>query len=48
MQAWLASPDHRQNLLSTDWTSFGLAVHPGTTFLGVTGVSLWANEFTGP
>jgi uncharacterized protein YkwD len=48
MQAWLASPDHRQNLLSTNWTSFGVAVHAGTTFLGATGVALWANEFAGP
>jgi uncharacterized protein YkwD len=48
MQAWLASPDHRQNLLSTNWTSFGVAVHEGTTFLGASGVALWANEFAGP
>ena len=46
MQAWLASPEHRQNLLSTGWTSFGLAVRPGA-FLGK-GVALWANEFAGP
>ena len=48
MQAWLASPDHRQNLLSTNWTSFGVAVHAGATFLGAGGVALWANEFAGP
>lgn len=48
MQAWLASPDHRQNLLSTNWTSFGVAVHEGATFLGAGGVALWANEFAGP
>ncbi len=47
MQSWLASPDHRQNLLSTSWTSFGLALHAGTPFLGSTGVALWANEFAG-
>ena len=48
MQAWLASPDHRANLLSTSWTSFGLGVRTGTTFLGYGGVALWANEFAGP
>jgi uncharacterized protein YkwD len=48
MQAWLASPDHRQNLLSTNWTSFGVAVHADATFLGASGVALWANEFAGP
>jgi uncharacterized protein YkwD len=48
MQAWLASPDHRQNLLSTSWTSFGVALHAGATFVGATGVALWANEFAGP
>jgi uncharacterized protein YkwD len=48
MQAWLASPDHRQNLLSTGWTSFGVALHPDTTFMGANGMTLWANEFAGP
>lgn len=48
MQAWLASPDHRQNLLSTTWTSFGLALHAGASFMGTNGVALWANEFAGP
>jgi uncharacterized protein YkwD len=48
MQVWLGSPDHRQNLLSTEWTSFGLALHASTTFLGAGGVALWANEFGGP
>jgi uncharacterized protein YkwD len=48
MQAWLASPDHRENLLSTSWTSFGLALRAGATFLGASGVALWANEFAGP
>jgi uncharacterized protein YkwD len=48
MQAWLGSPDHRQNLLSTEWTSFGLALHESATFLGASGVALWANEFAGP
>ena len=48
MQAWLASPDHRQNLLSTNWTSFGLALHAGSTLLGSSNIALWVNEFAGP
>lgn len=45
MQAWLSSPNHRANLLSTNWTTFGLGVRTGMTFLGYDGVALWANEF---
>jgi uncharacterized protein YkwD len=48
MQVWLASPEHRQVLLSADWTTFGLAVRQNTTFLGDSHVVLWANEFAGP
>ena len=48
MQVWLASPEHRQVLLSADWTTFGLAVREDTTFLGGSHVALWANEFAGP
>ena len=44
MAAWLASPAHRQNLLSGQWKSFGLGVRVGT-FLGYSGVAIWANEF---
>lgn len=44
MAAWLASPPHRQNLLSGQWKSFGLGVHVGS-FLGYSGVAIWANEF---
>ena len=44
MASWLASPPHRQNLLSGDWKSFGLGVHTGK-FLGYPGVAIWANEF---
>jgi len=44
MAAWLASPPHRQNLLSGQWKSFGLGVRVGS-FLGYSGVAIWANEF---
>jgi uncharacterized protein YkwD len=44
MAAWLASPAHRQNLLSGQWKSFGLGVRVGS-FLGYSGVAIWANEF---
>jgi uncharacterized protein YkwD len=44
MASWLASPPHRQNLLSGDWRSFGLGVRTGK-FLGYAGVAIWANEF---
>ena len=45
MAAWLASPPHRQNLLSPDWKSFGLGVRSGKSFLGYSDVAIWANEF---
>jgi len=48
MQAWLDSPDHRANLLSRSYTTFGLAVRPATTFLGYQDIAIWANEFAGP
>jgi uncharacterized protein YkwD len=44
MADWLASPPHRENLLSGQWKSFGLGVRE-STFLGYSGVALWANEF---
>ena len=45
MRMWLASPEHRRNLLSPSWRQFGLAVRLQTEFLGDPGVALWANEF---
>jgi uncharacterized protein YkwD len=44
MASWLASPPHRQNLLSGDWKAFGLGVRIGK-FLGFNGIAVWANEF---
>ncbi len=38
--AWLASPQHRANLLAPRWQDLGLAVQRGSMF-GRSGVSLW-------
>jgi uncharacterized protein YkwD len=46
MQVWLDSPEHRENLLSARWTSFGLGVRTGKTFLGYPDATLWATEFS--
>jgi len=48
MAAWLASPDHRANLLTPTWKTVGIGVRPSATFLGDRRVSLWANEFATP
>jgi uncharacterized protein YkwD len=45
MTAWLNSPDHRANIVSPDWKSFGLDLKTSSSFLGYGGVTLWANEF---
>jgi uncharacterized protein YkwD len=38
--AWLASPQHRANLLAPRWQDLGLALQRGSMF-GRSGVSLW-------
>jgi uncharacterized protein YkwD len=38
--AWLASPQHRANLLAPGWQDLGLALQRGSMF-GRSGVSLW-------
>jgi uncharacterized protein YkwD len=42
--AWLASPQHRANLLARRWRDVGVAVERGSIF-GRTGVSLWVLQF---
>jgi uncharacterized protein YkwD len=42
--AWLASPQHRANLLSPRWKDLGLALQRGSMF-GRSGVSLWVLQF---
>jgi len=41
---WLASPDHRANLLSRAWQDVGIADLQGRIF-GRDGVTLWVMEF---
>jgi uncharacterized protein YkwD len=45
--AWLASPQHRANLLSPRWRDLGLALQRGPMF-GNSGVSLWVLQFGRP
>jgi uncharacterized protein YkwD len=42
--AWLASPDHRANLLAPRWQDLGVAYQRGSMF-GRRGVSLWVLQF---
>lgn len=41
MDGWMNSPDHRSNILSTEFTDIGIAVTTGNTPFGV----YWAQEF---
>jgi uncharacterized protein YkwD len=45
IQAWLASPEHRQILLSPRWTTVGIGLRANTTFLRGSDIAVWANEF---
>lgn len=44
MDAWMASPDHRANILSARYQQFGIAFRVGT-LEGRTDVHLWVNHF---
>ena len=44
LAAWLASPEHRANLLAPGWQDLGLAFQRGSMF-GFSGVSLWVLQF---
>ena len=44
MQAWLHSPDHRANLLSTNFSQFGLSLRVGG-LSGNANAHVWVNEF---
>lgn len=44
MQAWLHSPAHRANLLSTNFSQFGLSLRVGG-LSGKSNVHLWVNQF---
>lgn len=45
MSAWLASSGHRANILSPKFTQLGLARRSEGAFLGMNGVTLWAQTF---
>ena len=46
IREWLASPEHRANLLHAGWTRIGIGVSSGT-FLGNTGASIVTADFAG-
>ena len=46
VQEWLASPEHRANLLRRGWTRIGIAISQGT-FLGTPGASIVTTDFAG-
>jgi len=46
IREWLASPEHRANLLHAGWTRIGIGVSSGT-FLGNTGSSVVTADFAG-
>jgi uncharacterized protein YkwD len=45
MDSWLNSPEHRENILSPDWTEQGLALQTPGSFLGLTGSAIWVSHF---
>jgi len=46
VREWLASPEHRANLLHAGWTRIGIGVSSGT-FLGSAGASIVTADFAG-
>src|SRR4051794_17070363 len=45
MQAWLNSTEHRENILSPDWTEQGVALLQPGSYLGLTGSAVWVSHF---
>ena len=45
MSSWLASPEHRQILLTAKWRDLGLARVRGASLAGRTGVTVWVAQF---
>lgn len=45
MDSWLHSSEHRDNLLSPDWTEQGLALLQPGSFLGLTGSAVWVSHY---
>ena len=46
IREWLASPEHRANLLHAGWTRIGIGISSGT-FLGNAGASIVTADFAG-
>ena len=45
MNGWLNSPEHRQNILSPAFHELGIGYIAEQTFQGMTGATLWSQEF---
>lgn len=45
MNAWLNSPEHRQNILSPAFHELGIGYLSEQSFQGTTGATLWSQEF---
>lgn len=45
MAMWLASPTHRENLLSTKWREQGIALLPQAVLMGQPGTAVWVSHF---
>ena len=48
VRSWLASPEHRQNMLDGDWRKFGVAVVTVRRLSGAQNVTVWVAEFGEP
>jgi len=48
VRSWLASPEHRQNMLDGGWRKFGVAVVSAPRLDGAQNVTLWVAEFGEP
>ena len=45
VEAWLASPDHRANILSSEWRDQGIALEQQVTLAGISAASAWVSHF---
>ena len=47
MALWLASPEHRANILRPAWRRQGVSVSVGVSFRGQSNVNVWTSSFAG-
>jgi uncharacterized protein YkwD len=45
MRAWMASPEHRHNILTAGFREIGIAIIPGAPVAGVRHAATYATEF---